>query len=66
MSINRLVPGLGSASLDFAPALANLNFDFSLFKVEAPKEFEGVGSALSDFRRDKAEGGTPHVTARKL
>lgn len=52
--------------LEVAPALANFNFDFSLYKVEPPKEFEGVGSALSNIRREEAEAGTHHVTARKL
>ena len=53
-------------TLDVAPALANLNFDFSPWKIEAPKEFDGVVSALSSVRRQKAENGMPHATARKL
>jgi len=32
-----------SNSLDISPALAKLNFNFSLFEVEAPKEL-GKGS----------------------
>ena len=63
-SINKLAPA--AVTLEFAPALANLNFDFSLWKVEAPKEFDGVGSALSTIRRDEAENGSTHITARKL
>ena len=66
MSINRLTPALLNSVLEIAPALANINFDFSLCKVEAPKEFRGVGSALSSARRDKAENGLPHATAQKL
>ena len=65
-SINKLIPSLASGSLELAPALANLNFDFALWKVAAPKEFEGVGSALSTSRRDDAETGTLHTIARKL
>ena len=65
-SISRIAPAAVNNTLEIAPALANINFDFSLWKVEAPKEFEGVGSALSDFRRDEAENGMPHMTARKL
>ncbi|KAL8859797.1 MAG: hypothetical protein Q9178_003629 [Gyalolechia marmorata] len=65
-SINKLIPSLASGSLELAPALANLNFDFVLWKVAAPKEFEGVGSALSTSRRDDAETGTLHTIARKL
>ncbi|KAH0545439.1 hypothetical protein FGG08_000440 [Glutinoglossum americanum] len=65
-SIGRLTAATANATLDIAPALANLNFDFSLYKVEAPKEFQGVGASLSALRREEAEGGRPHVTARKL
>lgn len=63
-SISKLTPV--AATFELAPALANLNFDFSLWKVEAPKEFDGVGSALSTIRRDEAENGLTHITARKL
>ncbi|KAL9117678.1 MAG: hypothetical protein Q9187_005783, partial [Circinaria calcarea] len=62
----RLIPSLGTATLEVAPALANINFDFALYKIEAPKEFKGVGDALSNIRREQAEAGTPHITARKL
>ncbi|KAI4119608.1 MAG: hypothetical protein LQ345_000513 [Seirophora villosa] len=65
-SINKLIPSIASGSLELAPALANLNFDFTLWKVAAPKEFEGVGSALSTSRRDNAERGMLHMIARKL
>ncbi|KAL9612539.1 MAG: hypothetical protein Q9167_002878 [Letrouitia subvulpina] len=65
-AINKLLPGIANASLEVAPALAQLNFDFTLYKVEAPKEYEGVGSALTSFRREQAESGMPHATARKL
>lgn len=46
--------------------LANINFDFSLLKLEAPAEYRGLGAALSTKRRSAAEHGTTHVTARKL
>ena len=65
-SINKLTPSAISNTFEIAPALANLNFDFSIWKTEAPKEFDGVGSSLSKVRRHEAENGTPHVTARKL
>ncbi|KAI4164609.1 MAG: hypothetical protein LQ342_001923 [Letrouitia transgressa] len=65
-TISKLLPGIANASLEVAPALAKLNFDFTLYKVEAPKEYEGVGSALTSFRREQAESGIPHTTARKL
>lgn len=63
-SISKLTPA--AATFELAPALANVNFDFSLWKVEAPKEFDGVGSALSTIRREEAENGLTHITARKL
>ena len=65
-SLNRLTPAAISNTVEVSPALANLNFDFSLWKLEAPREFDGVGSSLSTIRRDDAENGTPHTTARKL
>ena len=65
-SFSKFIPGIASGSLEIVPALANLNFDFALWKVAAPKEFEGVGSALSTSRRDDAERGMLHTIARKL
>ncbi|KAL8850071.1 MAG: hypothetical protein Q9221_004997 [Calogaya cf. arnoldii] len=65
-SFSKFIPGIASGSLEIAPALANFNFDFALWKVTAPIEFEGVGSALSTSRRDEAEKGMLHTTARKL
>lgn len=52
--------------VEVAPTLVNLNFNFALHKVEVPVEFEGVGKALSPIRREQAETGRPHVTARIL
>ena len=66
MSIGKLTVAALNNALELQPALANLNFDFSLWKVQAPKEFDGVGSALSSTRRDVAENGSPHATAQKL
>lgn len=34
--------------------------------MTAPIEFEGVGQVLSTLRRDAAESGSTHITARKL
>ncbi|KAF2456673.1 hypothetical protein BDY21DRAFT_386143 [Lineolata rhizophorae] len=65
-SVSRIVAALISGSQETNVALANLNFDFSLVKVEAPPEFHGLGAALSQGRRASAESGSSHVTARKL
>lgn len=47
-------------------ALANINFDFSLLRITPPKEFLDFGESLSTFRKQEAEEGTFHQTARKL
>jgi hypothetical protein len=65
-SINRLSTNGVAGYLDISPAFANLNFDFSIYKIDAPKEFQGVGEALARLRREEAESGTPHRTARRL
>lgn len=57
---------LSHASAEAILALANLKFDFSLVKIEAPVEFNEVGKSLSSTRRNVAEAGVSHVTARKL
>ena len=66
MSINRLAVAFVNSALEIHPALANINFDFSLWKTAPPKEFEGVGAALTTFKRNEAENGCAHQTARKL
>lgn len=65
-TIGKLTASAANGSVGIAPALANFNFDFALYRIEAPKEFEGVGAALSTFRRQEAENGASHITARKL
>ncbi|EZF34078.1 hypothetical protein H109_04459 [Trichophyton interdigitale MR816] len=55
-----------SATNENNASLANLKFDFSLVKVEAPVEFQPLGSALTFRRRDEAEYGPQHQTARRL
>lgn len=65
-SIGKITSSLLSNTNELTLAAASVNFDFSLFKVEAPKEFHGVRDALSKIRREKAESGLSHITARKL
>jgi hypothetical protein len=55
-----------SATNENYAALANIKFDFSLVKLEAPVEFSGIASALSTRRRVEAEEGPSHKTARRL
>lgn len=65
-ALDKLSLALGAANLETNIALARLNFDFSLYKVGAPKEYEELGAMLTKHRRQVAEGGTSHITARKL
>jgi hypothetical protein len=65
-SLSRLTAALGSATNEFTVAAAALNFDFSLMKVEVPVEFQSIGGQLSSKRRNDAESGAPHRTARIL
>ena len=64
--IGQLSAGLLSAANENILALANLKFDFSIVKVEAPKEYSELGQALSKGRRSEAEDGSHHRTARRL
>ncbi|KAG8530308.1 uncharacterized protein KY384_004810 [Bacidia gigantensis] len=66
MSLGKFTPSVVSATQETTVALAALNFDFSLFKTEAPKEYKALGHALSPYRREVAEDGDIHTTARKL
>ncbi|RFU28622.1 hypothetical protein B7463_g7722, partial [Scytalidium lignicola] len=65
-TVSKLQGALSVISNENVLALAHLNFDFSLFKVEAPKEFEGLGATLSTQRKAEAEGGSCHQTARRV
>lgn len=65
-SIGKISANFISAVNENTLALASAKFDFSLIKVEAPAEFSGLGEALSVRRRNEAEDGTSHRTARRL
>lgn len=66
MALGRLTSAALSGTIDTTIALAAVNFDFSLVKIEARKEYEDIGVCLSRNRSDEAERGETHVTARKL
>lgn len=57
---------LGGPTQETTLALANLNFDFALYKFEPLPEYQGLGECLSRRNRDAAESGNEHVLARKL
>ncbi|KAI6082499.1 hypothetical protein F4821DRAFT_214564 [Hypoxylon rubiginosum] len=65
-SLGRISNSLVSAVNENTLALASLNFDFSLVKLQAPEEYTTVGHCLAPRRRDNAESGMAHRTARKL
>lgn len=65
-SIGKIQAALAAATNEVTLAAANINFDFTLIKCEAPKEFKILGSALSKNRKDNAECGPIHVTAQRL
>lgn len=65
-SLGKFALPCSSATQEVTTALANLNFDFSMIKFEAPVEFQGVGKLLSKTRKLQAEEGSLHATARKL
>ena len=66
MAISRLQASLAAATNEVTVAAANINFDFSLVRCEAPKEYVVLGDNLSRIRKDDAEMGTIHTTARML
>jgi hypothetical protein len=66
MSVGKFSNSLSSATVENSASFIQLNFDFTLFKTEAPSEYKPVGQALSTYRRLNAETGAAHRTARKL
>lgn len=65
-SFGQLTNAFLKASQETSIGLAHLNFDFAIVKYDAPQEYLGLGEALSKRRKDAAEDGPLHVTARKL
>lgn len=64
--IGRITAALAAATNEVTVAAAKLNFDFTLVKIEAPKEYHPLGECLSKKRKHEAEHGSTHVTARRL
>ncbi|KAL6918542.1 hypothetical protein FSST1_010037 [Fusarium sambucinum] len=65
-SIGRITGSGASMSNELTIAAAAFNIDFSLLKLEAPREFNGLRNALSPQRIENAEDGQHHITARQL
>lgn len=66
MSLGKFTASLASGTQEITAALAALNFNFSLIKLEVPKELQPLRAILNSRRREQAEYGGIHVTARKL
>ncbi|KAL6354008.1 hypothetical protein LRP88_12639 [Fusarium phalaenopsidis] len=66
MVFSQLDASIFSAKNENNVGFLNASVDFSLVKVEVPKQFEGLGKALSPYRRENAERGPQHRTARRL
>ncbi|KAI5924623.1 hypothetical protein F4810DRAFT_132252 [Camillea tinctor] len=66
LSVGKLQAALASATNEVTVAAANINFDFALVKCEAPRECQPLGDAMTQYRKAEAEGGSQHVTARRL
>ncbi|USP77955.1 hypothetical protein yc1106_05229 [Curvularia clavata] len=66
MSISRFNTSVVSGTNENTLALVNLNVDLSLLKLEAPSEFKDLGRSLTRQRREIAEDGSVHRTARRL
>ena len=58
------MPSVVTGTVENTLALANLNFDFTLVKLEVPQEYQGLRNALSKRRVENAEEGPMHRTAR--
>ena len=65
-SVSKAVGALLNVSQETTLALANLSCDFSIIKVEAPKEYAALAGTLSKKRIAEAEDGDIHTTARRL
>lgn len=65
-AIGKIQAALAAATNEVTVAAANINFDFTLIKCEPPQEFHPLGSALTQRRKEDAEYGSTHITARRL
>lgn len=66
LAIGKLQAALGQATNELILAVANLNFDFTLVKMEAFPEYQGLGPVLSIKSKRNAESGPNHVLANRF
>lgn len=65
-SIGNLTNTFLRASQETTITLANLNFNFSIIKFIAPKEYQGLGDSFSRRWKVAAEDGAINIIAKKL
>jgi hypothetical protein len=65
-TIGRITTALATVHNENSAALANLNFDFTLVRLDAPGEFKALGATISKKRKVDAEEGALHKSARRL
>ncbi|PSN61771.1 hypothetical protein BS50DRAFT_639055 [Corynespora cassiicola Philippines] len=65
-TFGRITNALAAVQNEATIAAAQFNFDFTLVKCEAPKEYQPLGSILASSRKMSAEDGNAHITARRL
>ncbi|KIL86234.1 hypothetical protein FAVG1_10631 [Fusarium avenaceum] len=65
-TFGKLQAALAAATNEVTVAAANINFDFTLVKYEAPKEFRPLEGYITTTRKQDAESGKSHVIARRL
>ncbi|KAH7039002.1 hypothetical protein B0J12DRAFT_788423 [Macrophomina phaseolina] len=66
MAIGRAQASLAAFTNEIIFAAANINVDLTLLHIEAPREYQELGRTLSRRRRQQAESGSAHITARRL
>jgi len=66
LGFSRLQASLAQATQEFTVAAANVNFDFTLFKIQALPEYQDIATVLSPSRVHEAETGPLHATAMRL
>ncbi|KAH8900375.1 hypothetical protein GQ53DRAFT_589899, partial [Thozetella sp. PMI_491] len=64
--MNEFEAAIASFKNETTLGLVNVNVDLALVKFEAPPEFSSVGKTISKRRKESAEDGELHKTARKL
>jgi len=65
-SISKLFASALTIPQELTLTAANVNLDFTLIRMVPPQEYAGAGVVLTPLRRQNAETGGLHRTARKL